>query len=172
MTVTFSNKFFNALLPRILDYVGGLDEGEYSLTIEKKKRPRSLKANNYSWTLTDKLADVLLVQGLKLSKEEMHAEMIYRYGQALTDESGTVIMSTASNVPINEFYPYAKKIGEGTVNGKVFNHYRIYRGSHTYNSAEMSIFIKGIIEECKEQGIETATPEELANMLSLMEREK
>ncbi len=60
---------------------------------------------------------------------------------------------------VTDFYPYAKEIGTGTANGKEFTHYRIYRGSHTYDTKEMSIFISGIVEECKEQGIDTDTPE-------------
>lgn len=167
----FKPATFNMRLADILNFVGVLKpEEDYTLLIDKKKRPRSLRANNYAWTLTDKLADVMLIGGLKISKEEMHAEMIFRYGQPLLDEDGTAVMlSTAAKVKLPEFYPYAKEIGEGEVGGKTFKHYKVYRGSHTYTSAEMSVFIKGIVEECKEQGIPTETPEEIARMLSLME---
>lgn len=53
----------------------------FELKISEYKEKRSLKANNYSWALTDKLAEKMLVCGVKLSKPEMHSEMIYRYGQ-------------------------------------------------------------------------------------------
>jgi hypothetical protein len=69
-------------------------------------------------------------------------------------------------VKITDFYPYAKEIGTGTVKGKDFTHYRIYRGSHTYDTREMSIFITGIVAECREQGIDTDTPE----IKSILER--
>lgn len=106
------------------------------------------------------MADKLIVAGIKLSKEQTHAEMIFRYGQVMLDEDGKqVIISVKKGVKINDFYPYAKEIGTGTVNDKEFTHYRIYRGSHTYDTKEMSIFISGIVEECKEQGIDTDTPE-------------
>jgi hypothetical protein len=42
--------------------------------------------------------------------------------------------------------------------------YRVYRGSHTYNSIEMNKLITGTVEECKAQGIETLTPIELQRM--------
>jgi hypothetical protein len=110
--------------------------------------------------LTDELADRLLLAGVKLSKEECHAEMIYRYGQVMVDKNGEqVIISVKQGVKVTDFYPYAKEIGTGTANGKEFTHYRIYRGSHTYDTREMSIFISGIVEECKEQGIDTDLPE-------------
>lgn len=135
----------------------------HEIEIREIKKKRSLNANNYSWALTDKLSDKLIVCGVKLSKEQMHAEMIFRYGQVALDDNGEqVVYSTAQEAKLPEFFPYAKAIRESELNGKTFTHYRIYRGSHTYNTKEMSIFISGIVEECKEQGIETMTPAELA----------
>lgn len=54
------------------------------------------------------------------------------------------------------------EIGEGVVNGKKFKHYRAIKGSSEYDSKEMSIFLEGIISECRDVGIETDTPEEVA----------
>lgn len=161
MKLSFKKDKFTFLLPRIMEFVNTLeDDKEYDLEVKQHRKKRSLNANNYSWKLTDELADKLVVAGVKLSKEECHAEMIYRYGQVMLDENGEqVIISVKQGVKITDFYPYAKEIGTGTANGKEFTHYRIYRGSHTYDTREMSIFISGIVEECKEQGIDTDTPE-------------
>lgn len=171
MKLSFKKRNFNLLLPKILDFIASLDEEkEYEFLIKKISKIRSLNANNYSWTLTDKLSDKLVLAGVKLSKEECHAEMIFRYGQVLLDDNGEqVVYSTAQGVALPEFFPYAKEIGESELNGKLFKHYRIYRGSHTYDSKEFSIFLSGIIQECKEQEIPTETPEEISKMLSLME---
>lgn len=167
MRFSFKGNKFNFLLPKILEFVKTLsDDADYELEIKQKREIRSLNANNYSWTLTDKLAEKLIVAGVKLSKEECHAEMIFRYGQVLLDENGErVIYSTSQEVNMPEFFPYAKQIGESELNGKVFKHYLIYRGSKTYDSKEFSIFLSGIIEECKDYGIETLTPQELSVML-------
>ena len=161
LKINFKKSNFNLFLPRILDFIASCeDEKDYDLEIKQHRQKRSLNANNYSWKLTDELADKLIVAGVKLSKEECHAEMIFRYGQVLCDENGEqVTYSTAQEIKLPEFYPYAKQIGESYLNGKIFKHYRIYRGSHTYDTREMSIFISGIVEECKEQGIDTDTPE-------------
>lgn len=146
----------------IVEALQNLDK-PHEIEIREIKKKRSLNANNYSWALTDKLSDKLVVCGVKLSKEQMHAEMIFRYGQVALDDNGEqVVYSTAQEAKLPEFFPYAKAIGESELNGKTFTHYRIYRGSHTYDTKEMSIFISGIVEECKEQGIETLTPAELA----------
>lgn len=161
LKLRFRKGAFNLLLPKILDFIATLDEDkEYEFEVKQQRKKRSLNANNYSWKLTDELADKLIVAGVKLSKEECHAEMIFRYGQVMLDENGEqVTYSTAQEVVLPDFYPYAKEIGESELNGKTFKHYRIYRGSHTYDTREMSIFISGIVEECKEQGIDTDTPE-------------
>lgn len=144
------------------------EDKEYELTVKEYKEKRSLQANNYSWALTDKLAEKMLVAGVKLSKEEMHAEMIYRYGQPEYQNGQPVIVSVKDGVNVAEYFPYAKEIGTGETNGKVFSHWRVYRGSHTYNKQEMSLFIRGIVEECRELGIQTETPDEIARMISLM----
>lgn len=46
---------------------------------------------------------------------------------------------------------------------------QVFYGSSVYTKEEMARLIDAIVEDCKEQGIETRTPEEIADMLSLME---
>lgn len=144
---------------------------EFELIIREYKERRSLRANSYSWVLTDKLAEKMLVAGVKLSKEEMHAEMIFRYGQPEIKDGQSVIISVLDGINAAEYLGrgvYAREVGQGEVNGKQFTHWRIYRGSHTYTRSEMSLFIKGIVAEAKDLGIETATPDEIARMISLI----
>ena len=43
----------------------------------------------------------------------------------------------------------------------------LYYGSSTYDTAQMTRLINNIVEDCKAQGIETRTPEEIENMLNL-----
>lgn len=163
----FQPKHWTVILHKLLDLVFDEDK-EYEIIIREYKEKRSLRANAYSWVLTDKLAEKLLVAGVKISKEEMHAEMIYRYGQPEISNGETVVYSVQDGVKVTDVYPYAKEIGQGKVNGKTFNHWRIYRGSHSYDRSEMALFIRGIVEECREQGIETKTPDEINRLISLM----
>ena len=48
-------------------------------------------------------------------------------------------------------------------NGK-FDSYLMIKGSSEYNTAEMSHFIDMVVQEAKELGIETLTPDELERM--------
>ena len=61
---------------------------------------------------------------------------------------------------------HAKPVGKGSADGKPFIHYALIKGSHLYDSKEMSLLIDGIVSECKELGIETLTPAELERMKS------
>ena len=58
-------------------------------------------------------------------------------------------------------------MGESVLNGKEYTHYKVYKGSSEFDTKEMSIFIDGIVEECKNVGIETMTPNEIAKMEAL-----
>lgn len=146
------------------------DDKEYVLSIKEYKGLRSKRANDYSWVLTSKLAEKMLICGVKLSKQEMHAEMIHRYGQLDLDEEGyPKFIKALSSIDVTEYYPYAFPEG---VDEDGYTIWSIYRGSHLYSRSEMSLYIRGICEECRELGIETKTPEEIARMISLMKEER
>ena len=49
-------------------------------------------------------------------------------------------------------------------NGRLYRVYYVMRGSHTYDTKEMSRLIDGTVSEAKELGIETMTPNEIERM--------
>lgn len=59
-----------------------------------------------------------------------------------------------------------RELGEVTVNGKTGVQLQCYFGSSTYDAKEMSVLIDGVVSECKEMGIETMTPDEIARLKS------
>lgn len=124
--------------------------GKYTATIKKYRNKRSLNANAYAWVLITRIADAL-----RADKDEVYFEMLRRYGQSN-------VISVAPEVPIGSYVKYYELFGVGTAGGRWFNHYKVYKGSSEYDTREMSVFIDGIVSECKEMGIETLTPCELA----------
>jgi hypothetical protein len=142
-----------------------------SLTIKigKFRKKRSLDANAYYWLLVGKLAKVL-----KISMPHCHNLMLRRYG-TLEEFDGRpvyiIIQDTdeaSSKADETETYhikPTAQ-VKEGN-DGLMYRTYLLLKGSHDYDTAEMSDLIEGLVDECKNVGIETATPDEIANMLSL-----
>ena len=49
-------------------------------------------------------------------------------------------------------------------------YYRVYLGSSTYDSQEMSVLLDGVVSECEELGIPTQTNDRIIKMLETWER--
>lgn len=126
-----------------------------SIEIKPYREKRSLNANNYCWKILTEIANVL-----RASKDEIYLKLLKRYGQS-------DMFSVLADIPIDKYVKYYEEMGEGKVNGKLFKHYRVYKGSSEYDSREMSIFIDGVVSEAKELGIQTETPDEIARLKSL-----
>ena len=137
-----------------------------ALKVTKYSEKRSLDANAYYWQLLTKLAGVL-----KISNNYCHNVMLRRYG-VLEEFDGEpmycVIPDTdEAEKKADESEKYHIKpttnVREGT-DGIMYRTYMVLKGSHEYTTAEMSRLISGLVDECKQCGIETMTPDELARM--------
>lgn len=126
-----------------------------SIEIKPYRAKRSLNANAYAWKLIGEIADIV-----RASKEEVYLEMLKRYGQS-------EIFSVLSHIPVGEYLKYFEEVGESTLNGKQFTHYKVYKGSSEFDTREMSILIDGIVSEAKNLGIQTETPNEIARMKAM-----
>lgn len=140
----------------------------WDLIPHKDIKKRSLDSNAYFHVLCDKLR-----QKLGISMARCKNELIASYGQCFYVEDEPMVYKT--NAPeeymreLETIHTKCVKVSEE--NGKPVYFYRVYRGSHSYNSAEMAALIKGTIEECLQQGdIEVATPDEIAHMASLWDK--
>lgn len=147
-----------------------LGDQEITFSIKKRVIPRSLNANNYAWSLIEKLA-----VAVKSDKDSVYEEMLRRYGtgETYTDEAGNeckVLFSLREGVPPALVARHYAETGVGYVDGKKFIHYRAIKGTSEYSTKEMSVFLDGIISECQEVGIETDTPEQIARYPSISGR--
>ena len=131
---------------------------EVDIEIKKHREKRSLSANAYFHVLTDKLRQVL-----KISFAECKNNLITSYGQIeyIDDEPVTIKTNIPADVMRENETLHCKPLH---VEDTDAYWYRVYRGTHTYNSQEMAMLIDGTIEECKAQGIETLTPNELLKL--------
>ena len=132
--------------------------------LKEHKERRSLDSNSYFHVLCDKLRQKL---GISMAACKNH--LIADYGQIqYIDEQPMIYKTNAPQEYMMELETIHTKLVKVTEeNEKEVFFYRVYRGSHTYNSAEMSKLISGTVEECKALGIETLTPMELARMNEL-----
>lgn len=121
--------------------------------VKEYREKRSLNANNYYWELLTQLGNVL-----RMDKEDLHFQLLQKYGQS-------EMISVVADVDMKNYLKYYAEAGESVLNGKIFKHYKVYKGSSEMDKKEMSILINGLVEECKAQDIETKTPAEINSLL-------
>lgn len=124
--------------------------------IKEYKKKRSLNANSYCWVLLQKLADKL-----NTTKEELYRKYI--------KEKGIFRTITIDNQAVSTFIHLWEEKGLGWIcevlnKGETTTELIAYYGSSSYNTSQMSHYVDYIVEECKLQGIETMTPEELESL--------
>lgn len=151
---------------------GELDlEKDYTVEIKRKRRKRSLDANAYMWVLIGKLAEKLSTPMTPLSDIDIYRQYVKDYG-------------VYHIIPVrDEVIPEWERIwnirGDGwicenmgpcrTVEG--YSNIKSYYGTSAYNTKQMSRLIDAVVMDCKEQGIETLTPEELIRLKAAWSRE-
>lgn len=132
--------------------------------VKEHKERRSLDSNSYFHVLCDKLRQKMIPP---LSMAACKNHLITSYGQPEYDDTGKMVYLKANITPekmqeVEYLHCQPVKSESETV-----TFYRVYRGSHTYNTAEMAQLIAGTVDECRALGIETATPQEIARMQAL-----
>lgn len=139
---------------------------DLDIEFSEHREKRSLSANSYFHVLCDKLR-----QAMNISMAECKNHLIAAYGQVLYLDGQQAVIKT--NVPPEEMYQaeylHTWLIKVGT-DGAYW--YRVYRGSSTYDTAEMSKLIDGTVQECKAQGIETMSPSQLKVLLGMWAKKK
>lgn len=120
--------------------------------VREHKQRRSLTQNAYYWAMLNKLA-----RKLRMSDSEVHLNMLRDYGVC-------EVISISVGVPIGSYFKYYDVMGVDYVDGEERRVVKVYKGSSRMDSTEFSHLIDGMRTECVEQGIEVATPEEIARM--------
>lgn len=142
------------------------DTDDRVFDVVEHKEKRSLSQNSYYWVLVGKVADKL-----RISKSRLHNDMLRHYGQRMIVDDKPVIVyipdtEESENTAMESDTVHLKQTSsvlEGS-NGITYRAYVMMRGSHDYSSSEMAVLVSGIVEEAKQLGIETLTPQELELM--------
>ncbi len=126
-----------------------------SIKAVKYRNKRSLDSNAYSWVLMQKIAEAV-----NSDRWSVYLEMLKKYSREFT----FVICKEHAVDKLKELYRTCIDLGEVNVNGQEGHQIQVFFGSSTFDTKAMSVFIDGIVSECKELGIETIPPEELERM--------
>ena len=136
-----------------LDRLSGNKELMVQAKVHRNKR--SLDSNAYAWVLMQKIAEAT-----GLDKWDVYLNCLQRYSRAFTH----VIVKPNAIDRLKELYRVCIDLGEVTVNGKTGHQLQVYFGSSTFDTKEMSVFIDGIVSECKDLEIELLPPSEIERM--------
>ena len=133
-----------------------VSQKEYAAELKPYKPKRSLEANAYCWVLLDKLAEKT-----NIPKTEIYRNLIKEIGG--NTETVCVQDKAAEKLCAGWLHNGIGWVTE-TVPSKISGctNVILYYGSSTYDSGQMCRLIDLIVQECKQQDIETATDSELA----------
>ena len=164
MKLSFKKDKFTFLLPRLLEFVNSLEEDKtYEITIDKEKKKRSNDANAYYWQLIGQLS-----AKLKIPPQEIYKTHIKDVGGnyeivPIREDAVETWIKAWSSKGIGWV---SESIGESKLRG--FMNVICFYGSSVYDTRQMSRLIELCVQDCKEQGIETMTPAELAALTANM----
>lgn len=136
-----------------------------TVSVSKYRAHRSLDANSYLWVLCQKLAEEISLSGkTKITKDDVYRKYITEVGQFVD-----IPIKTEA---VEDYKRHWESKGDGWIlkvlsDSKIkgYKKVRTYFGSSSYDTREMSVLINSIVEDCKEQGIETMPPDELESMM-------
>lgn len=129
---------------------------DYRLKLVKWTEKRSLDANSYLWKLCD-----LIAGEIGSSKEEVYENMLRSYG-TIDDELPPIVVHSSAD--ISKFHDHYLWFDSRELDGKKFDCYLRIKGSSEMDSREMSHLIDGVVFEAKQLGIETMTPDQIAEL--------
>ena len=165
---TFKNEYIISLLVNAKEIteedINSLYEAKNGLKIDisQWREKRSLNANSYAWVLMDNIAEKI-----KSTKEDVYREIIKRVG--------VFEILPIKDLAVNTFIKRWQSKGLGWVCDNlgacktITGYFNIvaYYGTSTYDTKEMARFIDEVVDEAKKQGIQTETPEQIANLKSM-----
>jgi hypothetical protein len=126
-----------------------------SIKMTEYREKRSLDSNAYAWVLMQKIAEAI-----NSDRWSVYLDMLQKYSRDFT----FVICKENAIDKLKELYRTTIDLGEVNVNGREGHQMQVFFGSSTFDSKSMSVFIDGIVSECKELGIETLPDAEIKRM--------
>ena len=133
------------------------------ITAKQYREKRSLNSNAYAWHLMQEIAEKI-----GSTKDEVYLNMLQRYSRSFAH----MIVHKEIIPKLEEEYRVVRDLGEVKVNGQVGQQVQVYFGSSTFDTKEMSVFLDGIISECKELGIEIIPQSDIDRMNAEWDIEK
>ena len=146
-----------------LNEIDSIKDAALDITAKKHRNKRGLDANAYAWVLMQKIAELV-----GTDKWSIYLDMLQKYSRSFAH----IIVNPCAVEAVKNMYRTAIDLGEVKVGDRTGHQLQVYFGSSTFDTKEMSVFIDGIVSECKMLGIQTETPDELERMKALWDANK
>ena len=138
---------------------------ELAIKVSKFNEKHSLSQNSYMWQLITNLSNVLNTDKKALYKRFIQCYGQYDYLPLNESKIERFIERWESN---GDGY-FVEICGKSKLNG--YKRLKVYYGSSSYNSKEMSQLLDGIIKVCNAHGVSTLTELEISLLKNSNEKE-
>lgn len=150
-----------------LELTSELKDKQYVCEVKEYREKRSLDANAFYWTLAGKLS----------AKLRIPPEDIYR--QHIKDIGDNYDILPLKDTAVDRFIRVWRDNGIGWIVDILgpskhdgYINVMAYYGSRTYDKVQMSRLIDLMVEDCKENGVEVMSDDEIARINSMWKEEK
>lgn len=151
---------------KCINELDSLADKELLMDVDIYRKKRSLNANNYFWKLCSEIA-----QKLGTDKETVYLMKLSDAGYFecidVVEEAIDMLKPLFRLVEVDHLYHSFIYSVDGEEQLKTMASLRCYKGSHEFNTKEMSHLIDLTVHDAKELGISTMTPDEIAHMVSI-----
>ena len=142
-----------------------LKDGPVEIEIKKARKHRSLEANRYAWVLIDQIA-----AKTHTKRSEVYRKAIREIGGVSKD-----MLMKCDAVPIFRRIWESQGLGNQVEVVDVeeeteWASVRVFFGSSTYDTTQMSLLLDSLIQDAESIGIPTITPKEEEKMLQRWSR--
>lgn len=146
--------------------VVNIEGKQLDIKVTQHREKRTLTQNAYYWQLLSKLS-----AKLRISNARLHNLLLRECASPFIID-GKVAMqpipdTDSAENEILEASTFHLKPTSGIIIGNdstLYRWYLVLRGSSTFSTAEFTVLLNRLIEDCKGQGIETLPPDELEKM--------
>lgn len=159
----------------LIMFLAGLEDGDQLYDLKDHREGRRLTQNNYYWQLVNKIADQL-----RMSKPECHNRLMREYGRPWIVANKAVFVYRPDTDETDEIMLQQEKLHfaptdktKTAKDGTVYRRWVLLQPTHVMDTEQMTILIDGAVQEAKQLGIETLTPDQLKEMyLHALQNEK
>ena len=142
------------------ELIAKYDDKSWQIEITRYSEKRSKEANNYLWEICTKMANKVASD-----KDSIYLMMLKRYGVG-----GVLKVPDKCEKEVKQMCDHWED--HEKMEGEDVKYIRFWVGSSKYNTQEMFILLRGLVDEATNAGVDCRTPDEIAQMEATMQAQE